>query len=117
MAEDETRNEEEEEALDAAAPAEGGEPTAAKKKKKKKKKKKPAATEEGADGDGDDAANGDDLCGNQERVGCTQQFFTKSFLGDDAAVLVRSRGAEPGHAIEQAPRRWRGGRRDDSNAP
>ena len=47
-------------------------------------------------------------------AGCTQQFFTKSFLGDDAAVLVRSRGAEPGHAIEQAPRRWRGGRRDDS---
>ena len=23
-------------------------------------------------------------------VGCTRQFFTKSFLGDDAAVLARS---------------------------
>ena len=25
-------------------------------------------------------------------VGCTRQFFTKSFLGDDAAVLARSSG-------------------------
>ena len=32
-------------------------------------------------------------------VGCTRSFFTKSFLGDDAAVLVS--------------RRWRGG----NNAP
>ena len=31
-------------------------------------------------------------------VGCNRQFFTKSFLGDDAAVLAPSRG----------------GRRDDS---
>ena len=30
---------------------------------------------------------------------------------DDAAVLARSSGEEPGsHAIEQASRRWRGGR-------
>ena len=42
--------------------------------------------------------------------GCTRQFFTKSFLGDDAAVL----GLWHRHAIEQASRRWRGGRRDDS---
>ena len=28
-------------------------------------------------------------------VGCTRQFFTKSFLGDDAAVLARSSGEEP----------------------
>ena len=28
-------------------------------------------------------------------VGCTRQFFTKSFLGDDAAVLARSSGKEP----------------------
>ena len=35
-------------------------------------------------------------------VGCTRQFFTKSFLGDDAAVLARSSGEEP------ASRRWRG---------
>ena len=27
-------------------------------------------------------------------VGCTRQFFTKSFLGDDAAVLARSSGEE-----------------------
>ena len=27
--------------------------------------------------------------------GCTRQFFTKSFLGDDAAVLARSSGEEP----------------------
>ena len=40
-------------------------------------------------------------------VGCTQQFFTKSFLGNDARIRHR-------HAIEQASRRWRGGRRDDS---
>ena len=28
-------------------------------------------------------------------VGCTRQYFTKSFLGDDAAVLARSGGEEP----------------------
>ena len=28
-------------------------------------------------------------------VGCTRKFFTKSFLGDDAAVLARSSGEEP----------------------
>ena len=28
-------------------------------------------------------------------VACTRQFFTKSFLGDDAAVLARSSGEEP----------------------
>ena len=39
-------------------------------------------------------------------VGCTRQFFTKSVLG--RAVRNRHR-----HAIEQASRRWRGGRRDD----
>ena len=27
-------------------------------------------------------------------VGCTRQFFTKSFLGEDAAVLARSSGEE-----------------------
>ena len=36
-------------------------------------------------------------------VGCTRQFFTKSFLGDDAAVLVPSSGEEP------APPRHRAG--------
>ena len=28
-------------------------------------------------------------------VGCTRQFFTKSFLDDDAAVLAPSSGEEP----------------------
>ena len=28
-------------------------------------------------------------------AGCTRQFFTKSFLGDGAAVLARSSGEEP----------------------
>ena len=27
-------------------------------------------------------------------VGCTRQFFTKSFPGDDAAILARSSGEE-----------------------
>ena len=48
-------------------------------------------------------------------VGCTRQFFTKSFLGDDAAVLGPLSGEERHrYAIEQASRRWRGGRRDES---
>ena len=36
-------------------------------------------------------------------VGCTRQFFTKSFLGDDAAVLPRS------SSMERAPSRHRAG--------
>ena len=28
-------------------------------------------------------------------VGCTRQFFTKSFLGDDVAALAPSSGKEP----------------------
>ena len=36
-------------------------------------------------------------------VGCTRQFFTKSFLGDDAAVLARSSDEE------RAPPRYRAG--------
>ena len=36
-------------------------------------------------------------------VGCTRQFFTKLFLGDDAAILARSSGEEP------APPRHRAG--------
>ena len=30
-----------------------------------------------------------------QRVGCTRQFFTKSFLGDDVAALAPSSGEEP----------------------
>ena len=47
--------------------------------------------------------------------GCTRQFFTKSFLGDDAAVLARSSGEEPAlprHRAGVASMAWR--TRDDS---
>ena len=44
-----------------------------------------------------------------------RQFFTTSFLGENAAVLAGTSGNRPQrHAIEQASRRWRGGRCDDS---
>ena len=52
-------------------------------------------------------------------VGCTQ-FFTKSFLGDDAAVLVRSSGEEPAsprHRAGVAAMAWRTTRRSSPNAP
>ena len=42
--------------------------------------------------------------------GCTRQFFTKSFLGDDAAVLARSSGEEPASPCSRAgvaPMAWR----------
>ena len=45
-------------------------------------------------------------------VGCTRQFFTKSFLGDDAAVLARSSGEEPA-----SPRHRAGVASMASNAP
>ena len=35
-------------------------------------------------------------------VGCTRQFFTKSFRGDDAAVLARSSGEEPAPPRDRA---------------
>ena len=47
-------------------------------------------------------------------VGCTQKFFTKSFLGDDAAVLALSSGEEPAsprHRAGVASMAWR------TNAP
>ena len=43
-------------------------------------------------------------------VGCTRQFFTKSFLGDDAAVLARSSSEErepPRHRAGVASMAWR----------
>jgi hypothetical protein len=43
-------------------------------------------------------------------VGCTRQFFTKSFLGDDAAILARSSGEEPAsprHRAGVASMAWR----------
>jgi hypothetical protein len=51
-------------------------------------------------------------------VGCT--FFTKSFLGDDAAVLARSSGEEPAsprHRAGVASMAWRSTRRFRTNAP
>ena len=53
-------------------------------------------------------------------VGCTRQFFTKSFLGDDAAVLARSSGEEsasPRHRAGVALMAWRLTRRISTNAP
>jgi hypothetical protein len=52
-------------------------------------------------------------------VGCTRQFFTKSFLGDDAAVLARSSGEEPAsprHRAGVASMAWRPTRRVSTNA-
>ena len=43
-------------------------------------------------------------------VGCTRQFFTKSFLGDDAADLAQSSGEEPAsprHRAGVASMAWR----------
>ena len=43
-------------------------------------------------------------------VGCTRQFFTKSFLGDDAADVARSSGEEPAsprHRAGVASMAWR----------
>ena len=53
-------------------------------------------------------------------VGCTRQFFTKSFLGDDAAVLAPSSGEEPAsprHRAGVASMAWRSTRRFSANAP
>ena len=53
-------------------------------------------------------------------VGCTRQFFTKSFLGDDAAVLAPSSGEEPAsprHRAGVASMAWRATRRSSTNAP
>ena len=53
-------------------------------------------------------------------VGCTRQFFTKSFPGDDAAVLARSSGGEPASPRRRAgvaSMAWRTTRRFSANAP
>ena len=53
-------------------------------------------------------------------VGCTRQFFTKSFLSDGAAVLARSSGEEPAsprHRAGVASMAWRTRRRFNTNAP
>ena len=53
-------------------------------------------------------------------VGCTRQFFTKLFLGDDAAVLAPSSGEEPAsprHRAGVASMAWRSARRFSTNVP
>ena len=53
-------------------------------------------------------------------VGCTRQFFTKSFLGDDAADLAPSSGEEPAlprHRAGVASMARRTTRRFSTNAP
>ena len=53
-------------------------------------------------------------------VGCTRQFFTKSFLGDDEAVVVPSSSDEPAsprHRAGVASMAWRTTRRFRTNAP
>ena len=53
-------------------------------------------------------------------VGCTRQFFTKSFRSDDAAVLAPSSGEEPAsprHRAGVASMAWRSTRRFSTNAP
>ena len=57
----------------------------------------------------DPADDGRVLCGNQP-VRRGAQFFTKSFLGDDAAVLTPSSGEEPAsprHRAGVASMAWR----------
>ena len=43
------------------------------------------------------------LCRNQPVCRVRGQFFTKSFLGDDAAVLARSSGEEPASCRQAMP--------------
>ena len=53
-------------------------------------------------------------------VGCTRQFFTKSFLGDGAAVLGRSSEKErapPRYRAGVASMAWRTTRQFSANAP
>ena len=45
------------------------------------------------------------LCGNQPVCRVHRQFFTKSFLGDDAADLARSSGEEPSLRADKELRR------------
>ena len=64
--------------------------------------------------------DGSILCGINQCVGCTRQFFTKSFLGHDAAVLAPSSGEEPAsprHRAGVASMAWRTTRRCSTNAP
>ena len=53
-------------------------------------------------------------------VGCTRQFFTKSFLSHDAAVLAPSSDEEPAsprHRAGGASMAWRTTRRFSTNVP
>ena len=71
--------------------------------------------------DAEAAAAAADACVEiNQCVGCTRQFFTKSFLGDDVAVLSRLSGEEPAsprHRAGVASMAWRSTRRFRTNAP
>ena len=59
-------------------------------------------------------------CVEIKSVGCTRYFFTKSSLGNDAAVLARSSGEEPAsprHRAGMASMAWRMTLRFSTNAP
>ena len=63
---------------------------------------------------------GGDLCGNQPVRRVHRQFFTKSFLGDAAAVMAPSSGVEPvspRYRAGVASMAWRSTRRFSANAP
>ena len=61
--------------------------------------------------EGSTLADGVDDCVEiNQCVGCTRQFFTKSFLGENAAVLARSSDGEPvlpRHRAGVASMAWR----------
>ena len=66
------------------------------------------------------AEEGAGLCVNQPVRRVHRQFFTKSFLGDDAAVLAWSIGEEPASPRRRAgvaSMAWRTTRRCSANAP
>ena len=71
--------------------------------------------------EGSTLADGVDDCVEiNQCVGCTRQFFTKSFLGDDAAILARSSGGEPAlprRRAGAASMAWTSTRRRPSTAP
>ena len=70
--------------------------------------------------EGSTLADGVDDCVEiNQCVGCTRQFFTKSFLSDDAAVLAPSSDEEPAsprHRAGGASMAWRTTRRFSTNA-
>ena len=61
-----------------------------------------------------------ETCVESTSASGARQFFTKSFLGDDAADLARSSGEEPAsprHRAGVASMAWRTTRQFSTNAP